>query len=1245
MEREDDDDSIPATQPVRTLLLDGVVAYVEVRSGHDNRSRGVKTQLKKLGARVVDTLTKDVTHVVFNEGLPSTYKKAKKMKCHLVSVLWIEACKEELAKVCEAGYPPIGQQVYENPQSLKNFKKLKSMQPDFDEEVAIAKTNKVRKIIQRRKPKVVEPTKDDNNSDSEVNISSSETNTNNTGIPTKKPPRTKSTRTSTSLKNSKKALKEITPVIINKSSTCNEPQKKKTTITEEKRSAREENANESLQRAGSSSESVIFCGVVHDVPSISTTRRKKSSEASCNKEISRAEFVEGLSTVVRSLSENNQKWAPSEISPWRRRLYEGNKKVLPPSQVPQKKGLSSTKTSLPRKSQRQLEEQEKLSKKSDPVSASASAARLQKQKMPPPSPLEPFMLLSQEPGDMPSLDELARMKKGAINVGGAPITLSQIVRSYDAVAKKDSSSFTSAAGESKSPSQPEVNFKSSQNSNKGEHVGGQETLIYVEDAECDAEVVEHCGNTCPSDAGSTMSSASTRVLINGMASERSNVSFTNTLPGLEEEEEKVPSVGGLLAPSTLEDRDVETCERKPSPVFVIKKAKFRRPLKKIGTTLKKDVGPSTSSDFQIINDSENNHQHGLGDSKTEDNSNSTSAEANKKKGSINPMDYINKIFLPKFLMASSTPNNIESTTVYVEETPDIVCNMKNEVPSVVIPPTPAVEMECVKNDTIVSPTQSLTGSVISWMKSCKVPLFGKKKCETPSSRQAVLDSVSKSPKKVFNETVDTTQVTSAKAGSVKSVTQHSRKDEVDKDQDPTFQTQSKDSEDSIVPSDTQQPLRMSTRKQQSLSPSKSVRSKITKKLEDSGNNVSNATASNPLPGKKSEESSGIKTRRRVKVKSTLEPNNCGTPTNKPQKSSSVKQSPARVNKNEKQESSSGYDTSNSQVTLLKKSPEKHSDICSSKRKRISEIVSPIQGPAKKRSAVYETSTTSTLDNSQDTDSPPQPSGRKRTNTVPSLHSKRVKLNSSEPSVHSKTTRQSRVDSSLSLLKTRSQSDLSNESSQSSERKSSVVAKKRLAKSLTRSYSSNTPKVIVCTFLTTSEQNGIDVAGEALSRWKLEDKVTSRTTHVINSGPKRTLNMIKGMARGCWLVDQKWMLDSSKAGDWLEEEQYELVKFSPAVRQCRLKRQTMGKEFKHDLFCKVGTIYVSPKTENPPAKEVREILELCGAELISSHKEANIIVGVKMNHKGSYHCVNARWVLDSVTKNKVLSVSEPSFQIE
>jgi hypothetical protein len=43
------------------LLYAGIVAYVEVRSGGDNRSMGIKSHLRSLGATVRDKFTDDVS--------------------------------------------------------------------------------------------------------------------------------------------------------------------------------------------------------------------------------------------------------------------------------------------------------------------------------------------------------------------------------------------------------------------------------------------------------------------------------------------------------------------------------------------------------------------------------------------------------------------------------------------------------------------------------------------------------------------------------------------------------------------------------------------------------------------------------------------------------------------------------------------------------------------------------------------------------------------------------------------------------------------------------------------------------------------------------------------------------------------------------------------------------------------------------------------------------------------------------
>ncbi|KAK3929107.1 Microcephalin [Frankliniella fusca] len=1189
-----DDDGVLATQPVRSLLLNDIVAYVEVRSGHDNRSRGVKAELRKLGARVVDTLTKDVTHVIFNEGLPSTYKKAKKLKCHLVSVLWIEACKEELTKVSEAGFPPIGQQLYEDPTCLKNFKKLKSMQPDFDEEVAIMKTNQIQKRIQRRKPKLPQPLEDHDNRGDFNKPSSSTSQTKTKKLATKR--------------NNKKpaspkrhvALKEITPVVINKSPSQRKQQAQIGTSTAENIPAIVKILPESLQKE-ESSESVIFCAEVEVESSSNTAKRKKKrSKISSDRDISRAEFVAGLSTVVQSMSENNEEWMSSEISPWRKRLHNADKKTLPRNSKPSKND-SASKTSMPRRSSRQSTVQSKLGGQSGHGSVSASAVILQKQRVQlplPKSPGEDFMLLSQEPGDMPSIDELARMRKGSVNVGALPVSFSQIVRSYNAVAQRNSDR----------PVQPEVDDGSVRGSGSEEHNGH---IVLVEDAICDEEVVQTCQNTCPSEAESTVSSTSTRVLINGMVPERSVNSPLNILPDSEEVDHDELS-------SFVRPPEPSATERNPSPIFVIKKAKLRRPMKKTVTIDKKDGSPPTSSDLQNISKNENSLQDKKPESEAKDNS--TTDKAVQSKGSINPMDYINKIFLPRFLSNATTPHNNQSSTVYVEETPDSVLDVNNGPNAAVIPPTPAADVECDKNNSIVSPTQSLTSSVFSWVKrSCKVPLFSsrQKQSETPNSRQTNLGTLQVSSEKAINKNILT------KSG------KHSTfLDIVEENQESVLAAQSKESEDAEVCSNTKNPVRKSVRQRQILPSSTSLWPP--KNIETQGNMSGSSSTAERI-----NKPSGVtKPQTRARVICVVELND---------------DSPNVESKKLKEEASSGYDTSNSEVSISKKSPKltKSSDTSSFKRKRISEAASPSDEPVKKRSEVYETSTapsSPTVEETHERDSSSNKSGKKRTKTTPNVKVKRAKVKL-EPLTPTKSTRQSRADSSVNLLGTRSHSDVSEASSKSLGRKSSEVAKKRLARSLTRANTSNTPKVIVCTFLTASEQNGIDIAGESLCGWRLENKVTSRTTHVINSGPKRTLNMLKGMVRGCWLVDQKWMLDSAKAGEWLDEEKYELSKFSPAVRQCRLKRQAVGKEFKHDLFSKVGAIYVSPKTENPPAKDVRELLELCGAELTTSQKDASIIIGVNCGSKSSSHCVNARWVLDSVTKNKILSVSDPPFQIE
>lgn len=94
-------------------LLKGVIAFVEVRSSEGDRSEVIKAMMRAMGATVKDTFSRDITHVIFRDGSYLTFEKAKLVKAHLVSVLWLEATKRNKFRVPESKYPALGVQAFD----------------------------------------------------------------------------------------------------------------------------------------------------------------------------------------------------------------------------------------------------------------------------------------------------------------------------------------------------------------------------------------------------------------------------------------------------------------------------------------------------------------------------------------------------------------------------------------------------------------------------------------------------------------------------------------------------------------------------------------------------------------------------------------------------------------------------------------------------------------------------------------------------------------------------------------------------------------------------------------------------------------------------------------------------------------------------------------------------------------------------------------------------------------------------
>ncbi|KAJ1524930.1 hypothetical protein ONE63_009788 [Megalurothrips usitatus] len=179
------------------------------------------------------------------------------------------------------------------------------------------------------------------------------------------------------------------------------------------------------------------------------------------------------------------------------------------------------------------------------------------------------------------------------------------------------------------------------------------------------------------------------------------------------------------------------------------------------------------------------------------------------------------------------------------------------------------------------------------------------------------------------------------------------------------------------------------------------------------------------------------------------------------------------------------------------------------------------------------------------------------------------------------------------------------------------------------------RTMVCTFMHRRDIDVVAAVIKQLGGWILEPTVSVRTTHVVCGDSKRTINLLRGIAHGCWILHQEWVMRSLEAGHWLDEEPFELTEF-PAVQQCRVARETLG--VCPDIFSAAGGIFVANDT-TPPRADIMDLLTLCGAKTVKAARQAKVIVGhhQKRTSHSDVALVNEQWVLDSIQENMLQPV--------
>lgn len=205
-------------------------------------------------------------------------------------------------------------------------------------------------------------------------------------------------------------------------------------------------------------------------------------------------------------------------------------------------------------------------------------------------------------------------------------------------------------------------------------------------------------------------------------------------------------------------------------------------------------------------------------------------------------------------------------------------------------------------------------------------------------------------------------------------------------------------------------------------------------------------------------------------------------------------------------------------------------------------------------------------------------------------------------------------------------------SHSSSRNSSLEGKKNCNKSSIFLSSS-----LVMTSLHVPEQELVISILRKLGGFDLQDIVGCDTTHIICGDKRRTLNVLFGIAQGCWILSLEWILMSLEAGEWQPEEMFEQHEWFPTARLARKERIAVGNSYKQALFTNCGAIYVVNNT-NPPQEKLTHLLKLCGGNVTSCYRKAAVCVGGLTLNKNAAH-VSEKWILDSVEFHKSLPLKQ------
>lgn len=99
------------------------------------------------------------------------------------------------------------------------------------------------------------------------------------------------------------------------------------------------------------------------------------------------------------------------------------------------------------------------------------------------------------------------------------------------------------------------------------------------------------------------------------------------------------------------------------------------------------------------------------------------------------------------------------------------------------------------------------------------------------------------------------------------------------------------------------------------------------------------------------------------------------------------------------------------------------------------------------------------------------------------------------------------------------------------------------------YNSAYPTFRVFFLFLFRKQNTVIQVVNKLGDFLFSDDVCETTSHVVTGSPRRTLNVMLGIARGCWIVSYEWVRNILKFYCRINETYFVQLKYQPYNNFC------------------------------------------------------------------------------------------------